>query len=70
MEAIRVTFNNPRRGKPITVEVERGSTLEKAIRKAGYLPGGVVVLRGSRPVPHVERAEEGEYTLIEVASGG
>ncbi|HDD59328.1 hypothetical protein B6U83_01990 [Thermoplasmatales archaeon ex4484_36] len=70
MESIRITFKNPRRGEPITVEVGRNSKLEEAIRKAGYLPGGVVVLKGSRPVPHVERVEEGEYTLIEVASGG
>jgi len=70
MDTVRIVFRNPRRDGIQEVEVRKGATLEEAIRKAGYLPGGVIILKDGRPQPHVERAVDGEYTLIEVASGG
>ena len=51
------------------VDVPRGSTIEGAMRSAGYTPDSFVYLAGGAPVP-MDTVPEGDVTALRVASGG
>lgn len=53
------------------IDVQKGATVEQAIRAIGLLPDAWIPVRGNEPVPLDEELEEGdELKLISVVSGG
>ena len=69
---MRVTLHLlPTRKESKKIELEKGATVEAAIRAIGLLPDSWIPVRGGEPVPLDERLEDGdELKLISVVSGG
>ncbi|OGS55931.1 MAG: hypothetical protein A3K60_03465 [Euryarchaeota archaeon RBG_19FT_COMBO_56_21] len=69
---MRVTLHLlPTKKESRRIELEKGATVEAAIRALGLLPDAWIPIRGNEPVPLDECLEDGdELKLISVVSGG
>jgi len=69
---MRVTLHLlPTRKETRRIELQKGATVEAAIRALGLLPDAWIPIRGNDPLPLDEPLEDGdEVKLISVVSGG
>jgi sulfur carrier protein ThiS len=70
--AMRVTIHLlPTRKETRHIKLEKGSSVEQAIRALGLYPDQWIPVRDDEPLPLDERLEDGdELKLISVVSGG
>jgi sulfur carrier protein ThiS len=61
----------PTKKETRTLVLEKGATVESAIRKLDLYPDAWIAVRGNSPIPSDERLRDGdEIKLIAVVSGG
>ena len=67
---MKVRVNLLRQNKVVEVDLPENAKVRDLVKKLGFSTQGVVVMRDSTPLVEDEPVTPGEYSVLQVASGG